>query len=173
MSRVAAVLSCVLVVTLLAAANQSPSEPSPNAVPNLAGTWKLDRDLTTADLTRVKTDVVVIKQSSENVRFEYYDRDRRRFGVETFITDGYERKRYVTRIERAYARAKWKDNLLVIRTRSTLDLEGYQSYELLDTWERSADGKTLTNHSSDGKATVYYLIDSHQDPPSPPGGDKP
>ena len=60
---------------------------------------------------------------------------------------------------RAYARARWKENKLVVTTRSFLDIYGYQSYSSEDRWELSADGKTLSNKSSDGKVTVFYQIE--------------
>jgi hypothetical protein len=154
MYRFVAVLASILALTLLVCAQDQ------TAVPNLTGTWRLDRDRTTENLARVKTDTIVIEESVEEIRFEYYDRDHREFGAETFITDGFERPRYVTRIERAYARAEWKGNRLVIRTRSFLDQQGYQSYIVFDSWERSADGETLINNSSDGKAMVYYRVET-------------
>lgn len=138
-----------LVLTLVAAAQ--------TGVPTLSGTWRLDRDLTTADLRWNKTTFLLVSQSEEGIRFDYFD-GQRSLGSETFVPDGQERPRYKTRLERAYARTRWDRNELVIVTRSFLDHFGYQSYSMTDRWELSPDGKTLTDKSSDGKAMVYYKI---------------
>jgi hypothetical protein len=122
---------------------------------DFSGTWKLDRDLTTADLRWDKTDTLVLSQSDRAARFEFFDRDGHLFGTDTFTTDDVERPRYKTRIERAYSRARWQRGKLVIVSRVNLDLQGYQSYNAYESWELSGDGKTLVNRLSDGKAIVY------------------
>ncbi len=38
--------------------------------PNLSGTWRLDRDLTTADMRWDKTDTLIIGQSGNEIRFQ-------------------------------------------------------------------------------------------------------
>ena len=122
--------------------------------PTLGGLWRLDRDLTTASY--VKDDFLVVYQDSEQVKFEYHDRDDKVTGTDVFVTDYSEQKRYTTRQERAFYRAKWKDGALIIITQHILDNFGYQAYKETDTWAVSADGKTLTQHLSDGKVAVYY-----------------
>ncbi len=150
--RLISAMPPVLVILLLAAAGAAQS-----GLPDFSGTWRLDRDLTTADLRRNKTSILVVYQSLDEVRFDYFD-NQRPLGSETFVPDGQERFRYKTRLERAYARTRWEKNGLVITTRSFLDANGYQSYNMADRWELSSDGKTLTNKSSDGKAMVYYKL---------------
>jgi hypothetical protein len=122
--------------------------------PDLSGTWRLDRDLTTADLRWERTSILVVEQSGDEVRFDHYDGERF-IGAERFIIDNTERPRYTTRLERAYARVKWDKNRLVVSTRSFLDVYGYQWYTMVDRWELSPDGETLSNKSSDGKVLVY------------------
>jgi hypothetical protein len=129
--------------------------PAIAEVPDLCGSWKLDRDLTTADLRWNKISSLVIEQSQGEIRFDYFDRDKRHVGWETFLIDGKERHRYTTRMLRAYARARWSKNELEVITRVFLDVLGYQSYSETDWWRLSEDGRTLTNRSSDGKAMVY------------------
>jgi hypothetical protein len=141
-----AVLLWLLFATVVAGAQSAPY---------LGGRWILDRDLTTADLRWNKTTAVEVSQSDEDIRFDYFDHNRH-FASDTFTTDWQERPRYVTRIERAYARARWQKDGLVIHTRSFLDLEGYRSYSMDDRWELSPDGKTLIERSSDGKVMVFY-----------------
>ena len=150
----------LLVVLLLTSAAAAQAE-----MPAFSGTWRLDRDLTTADLQWNKITILTVTQSDEEVRFHYFDRDRS-VGSETFVTDGEERPRYRTRLARAYARARWDKNELVVTTRVFLDVYGYQSYNEADRWELSADGKTLTDKSSDGKVMVYYKL--NVEPSSPP-----
>jgi hypothetical protein len=140
----------VLLLFTVAAAAQA-------EMPAFSGTWRLDRDLTTADLRWNKITILTVSQSDEEVRFRYFDRDRL-LGSETFVTDGEERPRYSTRLARAYARARWDENELVVTTRVFLDVYGYQSYNEADRWELSEDGQTLTDKSSDGKMMVYYKL---------------
>src|SRR5512138_569994 len=94
----------LLVVTPALAATKAP--------PKLCGVWKLDRDLTTAPYG--KDDFVVVYQDPEQVKFEYRNRDDKVTGTDVFLTDGTEQKRYTSRLERTYYRAKWKDSELVI-----------------------------------------------------------
>jgi hypothetical protein len=128
---------------------------SVHAETDLSGTWRLDRDLTTANVTWVRTTVLVIRQRGEEVRFEHLD-GARRIGAEVFITDGEERPRFSSRIERAFARARWQKNELVIETRSFLDIYGYQSYNDTERWQLRSDGKTLVRQDRDGKVLVFY-----------------
>jgi hypothetical protein len=141
--------ACVFAFLLVHSAPAATKAP-----PNLGGVWKLDRDLTTAPY--VKDDFVVVYQDWEQVKFEYRDRDDRVTGTEVFITDGSEQKGYTSRLERTYYRAKWKEGLLSITTQHMLDVLATQAYKETDTWSLSDDGKTLTEHLSDGKVAVYY-----------------
>lgn len=152
-----AVLAFVVLFAVLAAAQ----------APNLSGTWKLDRDLTTADMRWDKTDTVLISQSDDDVRFEYFDRDRHSLGTNSFTTDNIERLWYKTRMERAWARVHWQAAKLVVESHVNLDFQGYQYYNGLETWELSADGKTLTNRLRDGKAVVYQRQAPSQEIASP------
>ncbi len=131
--------------------------------PNLSGVWKLDRDLTTAPY--VKDDTLVVHQTKQRVKF-VYQTDGKVTGTDLFITDGKEMDRYKTRIERAFYRATWKADRLVIVTQHVLDLFGYQSYKETDSWTLDAEGKTLTQHLSDGKVAVYYYKGAAPDEPS-------
>ncbi len=127
--------------------------PVSKSRPNLSGVWKLDRDLTTAPY--VKDDTLVVHQTKGRVKF-VYQTDGKVTGTDVFITDGKEMDRYKTRIERAFYKATWKQDRLVIVTQHVLDLFGYQSYKETDSWTLDDGGKTLTEHLSDGKLAVYY-----------------
>lgn len=138
----------VLAVVLFAALAQAQA-------PDLSGAWKMDRDLTTADMRWDKTDTLVISRSGEELRFEYSDRDGRPLGTNAFSADNLEHPWYKTRMERAWARTHWQQGKLVIESHVNLDLQGYQYYNGYETWELSPDGKTLINRLRDGKAVVY------------------
>jgi len=154
--------SLLVVVLVLFATVTEPmfaaaADPTPPGVPNLSGMWKLDRDLTTADMRWNKTTSLVVTQTLDEVRFDRYS-GTKLFASDLFLTDGKERPRYTTRIERAYARARWdkKNPVLVITTRSFLDLDGYQSYNDVDFWSVSKDGETLTHKQCDGRVVTYF-----------------
>jgi hypothetical protein len=154
-------MQSLLIVLLLTVAAAAQAE-----MPDFSGTWRLDRDLTTADLRWNKITILTVTQSDQEVRFRYFDRDRS-LGSETFVTDGEERPSYSTRLARAYARARWDKNELVVTTRVFLDVYGYQSYSEADRWDVSDDGKTLTDKSSDGKVMVYYKLEVEPGSSSP------
>ncbi len=139
----------LLVILLLVTA----AWPVSKSRPNLSGVWKLDRDLTTAPY--VKDDTLVVHQTKQRVKF-VYQTDGKTTGTDIFITDGKEMDRYKTRIERAFYKATWKNDALVIVTQHVLDLFGTQSYKETDSWTLDDKGKTLTQHLSDGKVAVYY-----------------
>jgi len=138
-------LTALLLVSTARAVSKSP--------PNLSGIWKLDRDLTTARY--VTDDTLVVRQSKTRVKFIYHTGDKIT-GTDVFVTDGVEQNRYTTRIERAYYRARWKADELVVVTLHVLDALGYQSYRETDSWVLAKDGKTLIEKLSDGKVAVYY-----------------
>ncbi|MBZ5647198.1 MAG: hypothetical protein LAN37_08260 [Acidobacteriia bacterium] len=140
-----AVLAVLLLVSPALSVSKSP--------PNLSGVWKLDRDLTTARY--VKDDTLVVQQTKARVKFIYHSGDRVT-GTDVFVTDGKEQDRYTTRIERAYYRARWKADKLVVVTQHVLDALGYQTYKETDSWVLDKDGKTLTEKLSDGNVAVYY-----------------
>lgn len=177
-------ISCILITTLLSGAQDlapcpDPYERSaedsvaarPASDSDMTGTWRLDRDLTSADMRWNKTNRIVVAQSADNIRIQYFHDDQL-IGTETFVPDWVERPRYKTRIERAYARVRWENGGLLIRTRSFLDVLGDQSYTMEDHWELSGHGDTLTDRGSDGKLMVFYRVSSTRTPnTSIPSGD--
>ena len=99
-----------------------------------------------------------LSQSGDATRFEFFDRDGHPFATDTFTTDDVERPRYKTRLERAYSRVRWQGGKLVIASRVNLDLQGFQSYDAYESWELSADGKTLYfSGDARGAYNVYGL----------------
>jgi len=176
MFRLTIAVACFLIITVASRAQHATPCPVPYASsaddrvaalhtsdPYMSGTWRLDRDLTTADLRSNKTNRIVVRQLADNIRIQYFHDDQF-LGAEAFIADWIERPRYQTRIERAYARVRWEKDGLLIRTRSFLDAQGYQSYTMEDRWELSDHGETLTDRGSDGKLMVYYRVSSVKRP---------
>jgi len=153
-----AAVRVVLAMVLLAA----PALPVDRARPNLSGTWKLDRDLTTAPY--VKDDILLVHQHKTRIKFTYQT-DGKVTGTDVFVTDGKEADRYQTRVERAYYRARWKTNELVIVTYHALDIFGYQNYKETDSWTLDDEGQTLIEHLSDGHVAVYYYKGPPPDDP--------
>lgn len=158
MPSIGSITRVVLGIVLLAASALPVTKPRPN----FSGVWKLDRDLTTARY--ITDDILVVRQSKQRIKF-IYQTDGKVTGTDLFVTDGKENDRYKTRIERAYYRAQWKDGSLVIVTHHALDIFGYQNYKETDSWTLEDDGKTLTQHLSDGKLAVYYYKGPAPDDP--------
>jgi hypothetical protein len=144
----------VLVVSMVVAGTPQPAG-------NLAGTWKIDHDHSTAapDLT---TQIVVI-QMGDAIRFDYYE-GKRIASSEHFIVDGRSRERYKTQQGKSFGRARWQKGALLIETTTALDNEGLQSYNSTERWTVSGDGKTLTMKSGDGKVRVFTRIADAEEP---------
>ena len=136
-------------------------------LPNLSGRWKLDRDLSSGMSLRKAATELEITQRGDDVKFTYYSGGATT-GTESFLADEVERDRYVTRIERAYYKAHWQKDELVIVTRHLLDVFGYQTYSETDSWVLSEDRQTLTAKLSDGSRLVYEREGSDPEPVIPP-----
>jgi hypothetical protein len=122
--------------------------------PDVSGHWKLDRDLSRGPSVRRAATQLDLTQRGDEVKFVYYSGDAIT-GSESFLADDIERDRYVTRIERAYAKVRWRGNDLIIITKHVLDVSGYQAYSETDTWTLAEDRQTLTAKLSDGTVLVY------------------
>jgi len=93
------------------------------AIPNLSGTWELDPARTTAP-HQPSNAVIKIEQTGPQIRYEYFANGVLKYGG-TLITDGKERERYKTKVDRVYYRARWiKGDELVIVTRGFQDAMG-------------------------------------------------
>lgn len=145
MYRVLLAVCLVMVGVMFAAETQA----------NLAGTWKIDQDRSTAapDLTTQ----LVIEQSGDAIRFDYYE-GKRLASSERFIADRRSRERYRTQLGKSFATVRWQKGALVIETTTGMDTEGLQNYNSTERWSVSADGKTLTMKSGDGKVKVFTRV---------------
>jgi len=142
----------VLAICLMLAGAAPPVFAGEPQAGNLAGTWKIDQERTTADPDL--TTQIVVSQMGDAVRIDYYE-GKRLAATEKFIADGQSRERYRTRMNKAYASARWEKGSLVVVTDVALDNEGLQSYSMSERWTVSKDGKTLTRKTGDGKVKVF------------------
>ncbi len=140
----------VLVVAMLIATAAAVTKKPPD----LSGKWRLNREESTADARFLKDDSMIVTQKDNEVRFAYFIDDKPD-GAETIVVDGIDHKRYVTRIERAYARARWGPDQLVVTTKHVMDILGYQFYDETDRWVLSPNHRTMVNELSDGKKIVW------------------
>lgn len=122
-------------------------------MPNFSGTWVLDRARTTAPY-QSSSAVLKIGQVGPQLKYEYFENGALKYGGE-LITDGKERERYRTKVDRVYYRARWVKGELVIVTRGFQDAMGTQSYSYTDRWAAAGDGNTLTHTLSDKKVVVF------------------
>jgi hypothetical protein len=136
------------------------------SVPDLSGKWKLDRERSTGPSLRRAATALDITQRGDEVKFVYYSGGAAT-GSESFFADGVERKRYSTRVERAYVEVHWEKDDLVIVTQHVLDAFGYQAYSETDSWLLSADRQTLTARLSDRTVLVYEREPSNAEPVMP------
>jgi len=136
-------------------------------IPDLSGSWKLDRERSSGRSLRQAATRLEITQRGDEVKFVYYSGGAAT-GSESFLADDIERDRYATRIERAYCKVHWQKDELVIATRHVMDLLGYQAYSDTDVWLLSEDRQTLTAKLSDGSVLVYEREASDPDPVIPP-----
>jgi hypothetical protein len=139
-------IAMALLIAVAAAVTKKP--------PDLSGKWRLNRELSTADPRFMKDDSMIVTQKGNEVKFAYFIDDKAD-GAETIVVDGIDHRRYVTRIERAYARASWGNEELVIRTKHVMDDLGYQFYDEIERWVLSANHRTLVNQLPDGKKIVW------------------
>ena len=128
-------------------------------VPNFGGTWKLDQDASTGPPAAKGASFLIITQSGDDLTFEYHGSSNGKRGdliqTSSYSTDGRERQGNKLRTYVNYVRSYWHGKTLLVRTRSVMDLDGFQTFTLEDRWSLSDDGKTLTDQSSDGTKAVY------------------
>ena len=124
-----------------------------SVMPNLSGAWHLDPGRTTA-LHQPASATLTIEQAGTQLRYAYFENGIQKYRGE-LITDGKERERYKTRVDRVYYRARWVKGELVIVTRGFQDAMGTQSYSYTDRWAVTSDGNTLTHTLSDRKVVVF------------------
>ena len=131
--------------------------PAKTGGPDFSGTWKYNPDKTTAHRAWTGDTVVVVRQSGQQISFDYYS-GHENFAHESYTTDGKERPLYKTKTETAYARAHWEKSELQIATQHVYDAQGTQESTDVDRWLLADGGKTLVNQLSDGKKVVFDKV---------------
>ncbi len=119
---------------------------------------------------------LVIKQAGARMYFEYWANNHL-FQRDDYRTDGKMEKLYKTPNEEAYVDGKATKDKLRLTTHHIMENEvGSQSFDELNTWVLSKDGKQLTFEASDNR-NMYF--EREQDKPAAqkaadkPAGDKP
>ncbi len=135
--------------------------------PDFSGNWKLNLERSSGPSVAQAATALEITQRGDEIKFRYIFRGASR-GIEAFLADDKERERYITRIERAHARAEWRKDELLITTRHFMDAQGTQQYSDTELWRISEDKNTLTQRASDGTLLVYQKVDPDDDPVIPP-----
>jgi hypothetical protein len=153
MARTMAVLSLVLSTVVCFAVQKSA------AVPNFAGTWKLDLIHSTAGPEYLQASSIVVTPydtgSDRKLQFEFMGGEKL-LSRAVYTLDGREYPTYSNRkVAKAYVSARINKSALVVRTRTVLDLDDTQEYTETSTWSVSSDGKVLTDKTTDGKLVCY------------------
>jgi hypothetical protein len=139
--------SILLLVALLAFATHP-------GVPDLSGRWVLDPAASTGT-PPVPSALVIISQTADDVRFDFENRGET-IASESFETNWQSSKRFSTRTQVGYARARWEKTQLLVETTVALNVEGTQSYSYSERWAVSPDRSTLTQISSDGTKLIFH-----------------
>ncbi len=149
----------VAVLLLLALAGTGAMAAAKDMPVNFSGTWKLNMKKSKGAPDWRPDTVLVVLQSPYQVHFAYFlNADvEKPFQNYDYVTNGKERQLYAVATEIAYGSAHWNNkNILEVRTHHVVRAEVADTdWTETDVWTLSADGKTLTNKSSDGKILVY------------------
>ncbi len=98
---------------------------------------------------------LVVKQAGARMYFEYWANNRV-FQRDDYRTDGKMEKLYKTPNEEAYLDGRLSKDKLRLTTHHIMENEvGSQSFDDVDTWVLSRDGKMLTFQSADNK-NMYF-----------------
>ncbi len=129
------------------------------STPNFSGTWKFDADASSGKPAAKGASLLIITQSSDDLAFDYYAANNGKRGdliqSSTYVADGTERAGYKVRTYITYVKSYWQRKTLIVQTKGVLDIDGSQTFTLEDRWTVSDDGKTLTDHTSDGTKAVF------------------
>ena len=155
----------VLVVLLLAVLVQAASKSS-----DFAGKWKFVPEKSKGGVYFPPDTTLVVKQSSTRLTFEYWANNHL-FQRDEYRTDGKQEKAYTNANETVFVDGRLRNKELDITTHHIMENEiGSQSFNDVDRWIVSPDGKTLTGRPSDGKNVVFQRADadSADAPATPP-----
>ncbi|MBV9087524.1 MAG: hypothetical protein JOY79_08575, partial [Acidobacteriaceae bacterium] len=121
---------------------------------DLSGVWKLVSEKSRGASLAKAANELELTQRGDEVKFDFFH-DGEPSGSESFLADNIERSRYMTRVDRAFARVRWDKDTLVVTTRHFIDALGYQTFSETDSWALSRDRNTIINTVSDGSVLVY------------------
>jgi hypothetical protein len=134
----------------LAATLQAATAPS-----DFVGRWRFVPEKSKGGEHFPPSTTLVIKQAGVRMYFEYWANDRM-FQKDEFRTDGKPEKLYTNANETVMVDGRLSKNRLQLTTHHLIESEiASQSFNDVDYWEVSKDGKTLVSRPSDGK-TLYF-----------------
>lgn len=159
-------LRVLVVFLLLAATLQAASVAS-----GFVGRWHFLPEKSKGGQHFPPETTLVIKQAGSRMYFEYWANNRI-FQKDEYRTDGKSEKLYKTANEEAFADGKLSKDKLRLTTHHIMENElGSQSFDELNTWVLSKDGKKLTFESSDSR-NMYFEREEDK-PAAEKAADKP
>ena len=111
---------------------------------------------------------LLVKQAGSRMYFEYWANNRI-FQRDEYRADGKSEKLYTNTNETVLVDGRLSKNELMITTHHIIENEiGPQSFNDIDRWVLSKDGKTLAYHPSDGKGMLFERESTTPTLPPPP-----
>ena len=154
----------VLVVFFLMASVLQAATPASQ----LAGRWHFVAEKSKGGEHFPLQTTLVVKQAGSRIYFEYWANNRM-FQKDEYRTDGKSEKLYVNANETVMVDGRLSKDRLQITTHHLIEGEiGSQSFNDIDSWVVSKDGKSLLSHRSDGKNMYFEREDASAAPPATP-----
>ena len=162
-------LRVVLVVLFLVVLVQAATKSS-----DFAGRWKFIAEKSTGGEYFPPGTTLVVRQAGARIYFEYWANNHL-FERDEYRTDGKTEKLYTNANETAMVDSRLRKNELLITTHHIMENEiGSKSFDDVDRWILSEDGKTLTSKPSDRKVMVFQREEASPAaaPANPPAAKK-
>lgn len=159
-------LRVVVLVLLLVVLVQAASKSS-----DFAGRWKFIAEKSKGGSYFPPDTTLVVRQLGSRMYFEYWANNHL-FQRDEYRTDGKMEKLYTNANESVFLEGRLIKNDLQLTTHHMIEGEiGSQSFNDVDHWIVSPDGKTLTSKPSDGKTVVFQREEAAAPATPPPPSD--
>jgi len=135
---------------------------------DFAGRWKFIAEKSKGGSYFPPDTTLVVRQLGSRMYFEYWANNHL-FQRDEYRTDGKMEKSYTNANESVFVDGRLYKNELQITTHHVIEGEiGSQSFNDVDRWTVSQDGKTLTGRPSDGKTVVFQREEANPAAPATP-----